>query len=274
MVFQKQRVTDPKLPFFLFVHRKNLATHKGSLQNWHENIELLFFTEGQGLVSVDESRLSVKAGEVAVINADRIHRGEPVGEEDLRYYVLIVDRSFCLQNYFDTNLLCFESHFKDEAMTALMEQFVHWQGRAEDTPFRVQNMRSSVLAMLSRLCTYHCLSEGVPPDDTPGTARIKRAIELINAQYHRDISLAEIADFAGLSKYYFSAEFHRITGYSFVDYLNTVRCENAKSLLSATADTIDDIGTGCGFAGRSYFTRVFAKYTGVTPAAYRKLHRK
>lgn len=50
MIYQKQTVSDPQLPFYLFKHHKTFS-HPGScLQNWHENIELLFFRKGEGEV--------------------------------------------------------------------------------------------------------------------------------------------------------------------------------------------------------------------------------
>ena len=47
-----------------------------------------------------------------------------------------------------------------------------------------------------------------------------------------DLSLDKVADFVGISKYYFAREFRRITGYTFVTHLNMTRCEAAKELLS------------------------------------------
>ena len=270
MIYQKQTLSDPKLPFYLFKHHKTLS-HPGScLQNWHENIELLFFCKGEGEVSIDEQMLRVEAGDIVVINANRIHRVAPAGKGELDYHCIIIDRAFCLANFFDTNTLSFCPHFKDREMSAEMERLVEWYDLPDDTSFRAQNIRASALRILALLGAKHLLSDNAPPADTPHLKRIKRAIEFIGAQCHRDISLGEIAQFVDLSKFHFDREFRRITGYGLVEYVNKVRCERAKSLLGSTDHSIQEVGAMCGFSGRSYCTRVFTRYAGVSPSEYRK----
>ena len=99
---------------------------------------------------------------------------------------------------------------------------------------------------------------------------IKQAIGYIRSKSEQDLSLDEVSRFVGLSKYYFAREFHRITGYTFVAFVNLTRCENAKHLLAENRMSIGDVGRTCGFGNQSYFSRTFLKYTGMLPREYRE----
>ena len=88
----------------------------------------------------------------------------------------------------------------------------------------------------------------------------------------RKMSLNELSERVGLSKYYFAREFRRITGYTAVSYINLVRCEKARKLLSDNRLSINDVAEQCGFANQSYFSKIFFERTGMKPFEYRKKH--
>ena len=66
-----------------------------------------------------------------------------------------------------------------------------------------------------------------------------------------------------------SSIFKQCSGSSFKEYLNMVRVEESKRLLSNTEYSIIDIAVACGFDDQSYFSKVFKKYTGMSPKQYR-----
>jgi len=80
-----------------------------------------------------------------------------------------------------------------------------------------------------------------------------------------------LADVAGMSKSHFIRMFHKAMGQTPAEYVQERRVVAAALSLSTSADTIDRIADRCGFANRFYFSRVFAKVMGVSPAAYRSL---
>ena len=63
--------------------------------------------------------------------------------------------------------------------------------------------------------------------------------------------------------------FKKSTGSSFKEYLNMVRIEESKRLLSNTDFSIIDIAIAVGFEDQSYFSKVFKKFTGLTPKQFR-----
>jgi len=98
---------------------------------------------------------------------------------------------------------------------------------------------------------------------------VRRATEYIGKHFSEKLTLADTARYLGVSAPYLSARFKRVTGLAFTDYLLRVRMEEARSLLRGTEFPIMDIAVACGFGDQSYFTRVFKRYTGLSPRKYR-----
>ncbi|MCC2727878.1 helix-turn-helix transcriptional regulator, partial [Blautia sp. MSK22_86] len=64
--------------------------------------------------------------------------------------------------------------------------------------------------------------------------------------------------------------FRKDIGTSLNDYINSLRVEKAKHLLENTNTKVIDIALEVGFDTLPYFSSVFKKYTGVSPAEFRK----
>ncbi|CUA83026.1 MULTISPECIES: helix-turn-helix transcriptional regulator [Pseudidiomarina] len=87
---------------------------------------------------------------------------------------------------------------------------------------------------------------------------------------HRDLSLDDFAEFAGLSRYYFSKKFKQFTGTSPMRYFNQIRVKIACQLLDNSADSIRQISQQLGFEDPYYFSRLFKKTMGMSPQFYRQ----
>jgi two-component system response regulator YesN len=96
------------------------------------------------------------------------------------------------------------------------------------------------------------------------------AKEYIHRCLSSDIGVEEVADHLGISNSYFSLLFKAHFGETFVEYVTKQRMEQAKSMLRASDKSIAKICALVGYAQRRYFTKVFQKYTGMTPSEYRE----
>lgn len=101
--------------------------------------------------------------------------------------------------------------------------------------------------------------------------RVGKAVEFMEKEYHRDLSLSDISDAAGLSEQHFCRIFRKATGMTPIEFLTKKRVAEAKALLDDTDMSVSDIAGAVGFSGRSYFTSVFRKYEGFSPTEYKKL---
>lgn len=269
--YETHTIEQPELPFIFNNDFSCNATHVSCICNWHENIELLAVTEGEGKVRVNEDTFPVQEGDVAVISTNQIH--DIYSKTSMRYTCLIIDRSFFLQNYVDSNLLRFTSRIRDARLFALMKSFEQTYSADDSAPYRTLTLRSDALQILLLLCRDYSVSEPLQKTDKKIYATIKKVIGQIRAESNTSLSLDKIAKAEGWNKCYLAREFHRYTGQSMIAFLNTVRCEQAKKMLAASETSIGEVGRQCGFNDQTYFTRTFRAHTGKTPGEYRKAHR-
>lgn len=103
--------------------------------------------------------------------------------------------------------------------------------------------------------------------------RLRRAVEFIDAELGRSISLQEIAAAAGLSPFHFSRVFRLTTGETPYQFLGSRRLDRACRLLRDGELPLAELALCCGFASQSHFTAAFTKSLGVSPGRYRRQHR-
>jgi YesN/AraC family two-component response regulator len=98
---------------------------------------------------------------------------------------------------------------------------------------------------------------------------IQKAMGLIQLRYWDNLSLAGLARELGMSKYHLSRRFKEEVGVSFRRYLLRTRLDRAKELLARRQDSITEVAHAVGFGDLPRFDKLFKRYTGLTPSAYR-----
>jgi two-component system, response regulator YesN len=100
---------------------------------------------------------------------------------------------------------------------------------------------------------------------------IKKALEYIEQHYNEELSAQKVAEAVYLSPNYFSHVFKKIRKESFTDYLNKIRVEKAKLLLSNNLYKVYEVSDMVGYRDYKYFSSVFKKLVGVSPTQYSEL---
>lgn len=98
---------------------------------------------------------------------------------------------------------------------------------------------------------------------------IKQATDYIALYYTRPLTLEDLSNHVHLNSSYFSSLFKNNTGTSFKSYLNMIRTENSKSLLSSGDLPLMQVASRVGYQDYNYFSKVFKKLVGMTPSQYR-----
>lgn len=98
-----------------------------------------------------------------------------------------------------------------------------------------------------------------------------KAIKYIKANIQNEnLSRTEISNYLGITPQHFSAVFKKQTGRSFISYVTELKINYAIELLKDPFYRIYEIRNMCGFKDSNYFTTLFKKHTGYTPADYRR----
>lgn len=100
---------------------------------------------------------------------------------------------------------------------------------------------------------------------------IEKAKTMIRQQYDTDLKASEVAAWLKITPGYFSYIFKQGTGQSFTEYMNELRIQEAKKLLSTTPYKIFEIADRVGYREYKYFVSIFKQVTGMTPKEYRTL---
>ena len=106
---------------------------------------------------------------------------------------------------------------------------------------------------------------------TSTDSRIGAAVEYIEQNYDRPISVSELAAHSNMSESRFFPRFREELGVTPIEYINRYRINRARLLLIADGEMpIERVAELTGFESSAYFRRVFKKVTGMSPREYRR----
>jgi AraC-like DNA-binding protein/ligand-binding sensor protein len=86
---------------------------------------------------------------------------------------------------------------------------------------------------------------------------------------HERVALCDVAAHVHLSKYHFCKTFKKSAHMTFTEFLSRLRIENAKRALGDRNLSVTQVSDRAGFNSIAHFNRVFRRYAGRSPTAYR-----
>ena len=106
-------------------------------------------------------------------------------------------------------------------------------------------------------------------EESPHTNRyVDLMLDSIRTRYQSRLSLTDISIECGMSCTYLNAKLKQYTGYTFNDYLNRYRIQQAIKLLNNNDLKVYEVADAVGFTDYKYFIKVFKKYIGVSPVKF------
>lgn len=113
---------------------------------------------------------------------------------------------------------------------------------------------------------YTVLTSSVQVTD----ALMNQCQQWVASHYNEESPVAKMAALSGLSDRNFARRFNRATGMSPLEYVHAMRLEEAKQYLEASGDSVEAIANAVGYEDAGFFSRLFRRKVGLTPAQYRK----
>lgn len=111
-----------------------------------------------------------------------------------------------------------------------------------------------------------------PTDDS--IKGMELSFDYLKENYMKTTSLELLSQMAGYSPSYYSRLFKKIKGVNLTSYITKLRIERAKELLLLSNSSFQNIAQSVGYNEESYFSRMFKKETGNSPAHYLRTHQK
>ena len=245
----------------------------------HSAVEIVLVLEGTVTYTIDDAVYQVHKGEVLIVPPDMLH-SLSMGDGSSRYLFLFEPDAIMTMRDIKSMAVYFNKpfHLRDgsEAHVRIRELLL----RARDAYDKRELMWNTV-CYSSLLRIYAMLGQrylsGIKPRSGDGLRNmdsevITAVMTYINNHYREELSLEDVAKFAGFSRYYFSRSFKRQTGYSFKDYLCQKRLQVAMDLLIRTNRSMREVAIESGFGSVATFNRVFREKKGCTPTQYRAIY--
>ena len=116
----------------------------------------------------------------------------------------------------------------------------------------------------------HYLPEQEEYASDPRMQLFKSMMAFISSSYTGNITLAEIAASANISKSLCNSLFHQYVGESPISYLCHLRCRKVAEYLRSSSKSLTEIASLVGFNGVSYMSETFRKFFDCSPREYRK----
>ncbi len=213
---------------------------------------------GKDLIIRKPSTLALMAG--GAIHSNRIH------STGIRFFSIEMTRSWlnrakgCLA--FIRGLTQFDTGPLPWLAMRLYREF-----RCEDdvAPLAIEGLLLELLAGVTRQ-TFH--SEN-------GNAKwLSRARDFVHDRFQESISLAEVAEFAGVHPVSLARAFRRMHHCTVGEYVRKLRIEFACQKLTASDESLVEIAFSAGFSEQSHLCRTFKRLTGLTPSEYRSNSRR
>ncbi len=207
-------------------------------------------------------------GDVMLFNPDEAHDGCRGTDEGFGYAMLYVDTALVCEWLQRPAGSAGSRYFRSSVVRdAVTGRAVARAAQALLQP--KECLRADTLA--SELVVHLLQNHGEVPATSavthPGQVRMARVRDYLDAHYAEDLSVADLARAAGLSRVHVSRAFARQFGVPPHAYLNTLRLRHARQALLA-GQSLADVAAACGFADQSHFTRRFKGSLGVTPGVW------
>ena len=232
---------------------------KGCLSNWHENIEFLYCTVGEGRAIINSKPVEMKPGSLIVINSGDIHYTVSDTKE-IEYYCLIVYTDFLKEFGIDAENIHFTEDVTDSSGCDLFQKIViELDNRL---PYYTAMVRGEIISFVAYLCRNYISEKQSSGNDD----MIKSGMLYIREHFQESINVESVASHAGFSRFYFSRQFKSITGMTVMEYVQFLRCRHARELLLSGNCSVSKAAMESGFSDLSYFTKVFKGQFGVLPS--------
>lgn len=265
----------------LYISKSKYGDDWHSTSHSHPFTEIFFITHGHGIMDIDDVIVSVKEGDLIIINPNCSHTEKSTSNSfDQLEYIVFGINNFALAN---GSIPCLGSEVEDPIYYKIMNfnndkdvilnylnNLVH---EVENKDSNYELVCKSILTLfiiyISRNAKSNLLITTNPEKLNIECVKIKNYID---SHYSENITLDILSSLSYVNKFHLVHLFTKQMGISPINYLINKRIEEAKNLLTTTNHSIGAISTIVGFSNSSYFSQMFKKTTGTSPSSYKILH--
>lgn len=267
---------DSKRSFLLHDNHDNEAypTH------WHDAIEIIMPLKNHYIVDTPEKRFDIPVHDILVIPPSELHSMPTVPGHRL---ILQCDNSVlsdfpaveAVMRGITTNFIInkeLDKELHGLAKKILLDIYSLNSRNNEITDVKIYVLIVDLLIAIREFQLEQSKKlldcDDVKLDEY--SQKFNTVMKYIDANYMYDISLEQLADVAGYSKYHFSRIFKQYNSMSYLQYINARRTKAAEHLLMDPQLSITEVAMLSGFKSLTTFNRIFKEIKHCTPTDFKK----
>lgn len=256
---------NPDSIYPIIYHRDVVDASRKFLTHWHEALEFLYFVEGQAKVDCNALQMIASPGDLIIIKSGVLHSIETNSTSRCVYDTLIIDSSFLHDFGFPLNDTCLLTRVQD---SAIQEFFTIIRNEFNNKHYL---HKTFVKAEVIRFVVYLFhnavdLNNTAEQKNSKNVAMVRAIITFIKDHIDQKVTLEQISDHTGYSKYYLCRIFHEITNQTVTEAMNAMKCHRAQELLWTGNCTVREAAELCGFQNGSHFSKTYKQNTGELPS--------
>ena len=234
----------------------------------HPFFELIFISQGEGVMQVDFKDITMKKGSLFLFSPSQVHL--PMITDEFHYFLLRFDLSIFADNIFFENLSIFNFNtlIIQEPSFSFIENLLLNLDREFYQDKLLKQCSLSNLLKLLLINIQRLLPEVVnSPIETTNFITLNK---LIDANNYKIINPSEYAEKLKIPIKTLNNAVKEYTGLTCGEYIRSKTLIEAKRLLLYTNKNASEIAYELGFVDTAYFNRFFKREAGMAPIQFRK----
>ena len=246
--------------------------------HWHKEFELIRVLSGTFHLFLQNKEYVMQPGDVALISSGALHRGLP----DKCIYECIVFDLNMLRRYPGDKISTLLSAIKNGEVSALgyypdgsrdFCKMIHalFDCLRNEVPYYEFTVYGLLYGIFGALHQEHAVQTvTASPVRNRKADTMRLLLNWIEVHFREPISLAQLAEIAGVNEKYLCHLFKDFTDYTPIDYINKLRVDQALQEIQENHLSVTEAAFESGFNDLSYFSRTFKKHKGHSPSFYKK----
>ena len=234
-----------------------------SKAHFHDEVSIALVESGVSRTEIGDETYEITGNTFLIIPPGIVHKCNPYNYNDWNFRMLYIS-----PNWFEPafNIRGKQIKFSYIKLNKTMfSAIINIFNNIENSIVSIEN-ESKLLNYISLLLDTENTNKEIP--EIVDLNQLDKTKKFLDVNYLNTITLDDLVEVSGISKYYLIRQFENSYGLSPHKYITNLRVNHSKELLKASED-FAVIAIESGFYDQSHFTKRFKEYSGVTPKKYR-----
>jgi AraC-like DNA-binding protein/quercetin dioxygenase-like cupin family protein len=265
---------------FNFSNTKHAERYEMKQNHFHSPYEIYYLLSGERYYFIKDRAYYIKKGDIVFINSNELHKAYNAENPSHQRALINFEQSYMnglggsakeiVSFLFHQNApvisLSLEEQIRVETLFGIVSNEI--ENKKIGYEISIQAQVIELMVACARFIESH--KAPVQVHLSPVREKVFEIVRFINENYAEPLTLPYISAQFYISPYYLSRIFKETTGFTFVEYLNSIRVQQAQKLLRETKLSVMEISEKVGFGSITQFGRKFKDITKISPLNYRK----